>query len=114
MSAADAERACLAAAQPPEEHASDLAALVALDVARIVEAAGLPGRARDVLAARAPHHWRAVALLLATVDGPLAAAALDAVMMLGRGRLVAAADALAIARGQTLRGWCKTMRGVRL
>ena len=115
MSAA-AERACLAAAQPPEEHTSDLVALVALDLAQIAEAVGLTATARDALTAREPQHWYTVAraLGLDAAKGPLIDAAIDAAMMLARGRLVAAANALAIARGATLRQWCETMRGVRL
>ena len=111
MSAA-AERVCLAAARVPEQHASDLAHLVALDVARIAETYALTETARATLCAREPQHWHAVATAFAAHDGPLPCAALDAAMLLARGRLVAAADALAIARGQTLRQWCETMRGV--
>lgn len=110
-----AERACDAAAAPPEQHTSDLAALVALDLAQIAEGLGLVATARDVLTAREPKHWRTVALALIPADGaPLAHAAVDAAMLLARGQLVAAADALAIARGETLRQWCAAMRGVRL
>ena len=115
MSPADAaERACLAAAQPPDETTSDLAHLVALDVARIAETYAMPETSRATLYAREPQHWHAVATAFAVHNGPLPCAALDAAMLLARGRLVAAADALAIARGQTLRQWCETMRGVRL
>ena len=113
---ATAERACLAAAQAPEQHTSDLASLVALDLAQIAEALGLTATARDALTAREPKHWYTVAraLGLDAATGPLIDAAIDAAMMLARGRLVAAANALAIARGQTLRQWCDAMRGVRL
>ena len=62
-------------------------------------------RLRELLADKA-------AFGLDDAEGPLVSAAIDAAMMLARGRLVAAADALAIARGQSLRGWCETMRGV--
>jgi hypothetical protein len=113
---AAAERACHEAAQAPEQHTSDLNALVALDLARIAETVGLTATARDALTAREPSHWYAIARAfgLDDAEGPLVSAAIDAAMMLARGRLVAAADALAIARGQTLRGWCETLRGVRL
>lgn len=109
---AAAERACLAAAQPPAETTGDLARLVALDVARIAETYAMPATARATLCAREPQHWHAVATAFAAHDGPLPCAALDAAMLLARGKTVAAADALAIARGQTLRQWCETMRGV--
>ena len=110
MSAA-AERACLAAAQPPEEHASDLAHLVAFGIARIAETCAMPRTAEAALVATDPDDWRTVARsLLVAAEGPLAEAAADAAMLLARGRLVAAADALAIARGLTLRQWCAEMR----
>lgn len=110
MSAA-AERSCLAAAQPPEEHTSDLAHLVAFGIARTAEALTMPRTAEAALVATDPDDWRTVARsLLVAAEGPLAEAAADAAMLLSRGRLVAAADALAIARGLTLRQWCAEMR----
>jgi len=111
-----AERACHAAAQTPDEITGDLARLVALDVARIATTLDLPRTARAALTARTANEWYAIArgFGLDPATGPLVDAAIDAAMMLARGRLVAAADALAIARGQSLRGWCETMRGVRL
>ena len=110
MSAA-AERACLTAAQPPEEHASDLAHLVALGIARIAEALKMPRTAEAALVATDPDDWRTVARsLLVAAEGPLAEAAADAAMLLSRRQTVAAADALAIARGLTLRQWCAEMR----
>jgi hypothetical protein len=113
---AAAERACYEAAQAPEQHTSDLNAFVVIDRARIAETVGLTATARDALTAREPKHWYTIARAfgLDAGEGPLVSAAIDAAMMLARGRIVAAADALAIARGQSLRGWCETMRGVRL
>ena len=111
MSAA-AERACLAAAQPPDETASDLAHLVALDVAQIAETCAMPRTAAAALTARTSEQWFAIARSfgLGGATGPLINAALDAAMMMSTERLVAAADALAIARGLTLRQWCAEMR----
>jgi len=116
VSAADAaERACLAAAQVPDETTSDLAHLVALDIARVASDRGHREAARAALVASTPAEWLAVARSIGLgADDPLLSAAVDSAMLSSRGRVGAAADALAIARGQTLRQWCETMRGVRL
>ena len=96
---------------PADEPASDLAYLVAFGVARIAESLKMPRTAEAALAATDPDDWRTVARsLMVAAEGPLAEAAADAAMMLARGRLVAAADTLAIARGLTLRAWCSEMR----
>ena len=105
-----AVRACDASTAAP---ASDLAALVRLGVARVCETVSRE-LAANALRCASPAEWRAVARTLAGHDRPDARAACDAAMMLARGDTIAAADALAIARGQTLRQWCETMRGVRL
>ena len=115
MSPADAaERACRAAAQSPDETTSDLAHLVALDLARVANAHGQRDAAKAALVASTPAEWLAVARSIGLgADAPLLSAAVDSAMLSSRGRVGAAADALAIARGQTLRQWCETMRRVR-
>jgi len=107
-----AVRACDASTAAPP---CDLAYLVALDLARIAESRGQREVARAALVAQTPAEWLAVARGIGLgVEAPLLSAAVDSAMLSSRGRVGAAADALAIARGQTLRQWCGEMRAVRL
>lgn len=107
---AAAERACHAAAQPPAPG-DHLAAYVRLDVARVCETVSRE-LAANALRCAHPAEWRAIARTLAHHDRPDARAAMDAAMMLARGDVSGAADALAAMRGAELRQWCETMRSV--
>jgi hypothetical protein len=107
-----AERACLAAAQPPADG-DHLAAAVRLDVARVCETVSRE-LAANAMRCASPAEWRAIARTLAHHDRPDARAAMDAAMMLARGDVSGAADALAAMRGAELRQWCETMRRVSL
>jgi hypothetical protein len=104
------ERACHAAAQAPAEG-GHLAAYVRLDVARVCETVSRE-LAANALRCASPVEWRAIARTLAHHDRPDARAACDAAMMLARGDVSGAADALAAMRGAELRQWCDAMRAV--